>query len=267
MQLHGKCYGSNTASPLVILHGLFGSLDNWAGQSSTLAELYQVWALDLRNHGRSGWDSDTSYAAMSEDLLQFIDAQGFDRILLLGHSMGGKVAMQFALDHPQRVEKLIVVDIAPVLYPPHHNEVFAGLNSVDLTILGSRRDADLQLQASVADAAIRQFLLKNLYRSDDQFAWRMNIRALESGYAQIAAAPRATAANAQYPGPTLFIKGALSNYIQPQHRDAIATLFPNAQARIMSDVGHWPHAEKPRAFNGLITRFLETKRIMDTTDQ
>jgi len=257
MQLHAKCYGSHNAPPLVILHGLFGSLDNWAGQSSTLAEHYQVWALDLRNHGRSDWDEDTSYSAMSEDLLEFIDAQGFDRILLLGHSMGGKVAMQFALDHPQRVEKLIVVDIAPVLYPPHHDEVFAGLKSVDLNSLGSRRDADLQLQTSITDASIRQFLLKNLYRNGEQFAWRMNLAALESGYAQIADAPSAHSENTQYSGPTLFIKGELSHYIQPQHRDAIATLFPKAEARVMNAVGHWPHAEKPSAFNGLITRFLE----------
>lgn len=257
MQLHAKCYGSNDSSPLVILHGLFGSLDNWAGQSSTLAEHYQVWALDLRNHGRSGWDNDTSYTAMSEDLLQFIDAQGFDRILLLGHSMGGKAAMQFALDHPQRVEKLIVVDIAPVFYPPHHSEVFAGLNSLDLSTLSSRRDADKQLEASIKETSIRQFLLKNLYRNDDLFAWRMNLAALESGYAQIAAAPMAHGKNTHYDGPTLFIKGELSTYIQPQHRDAIATLFPNAEARIMNGVGHWPHAEKPSAFNGLISHFLE----------
>lgn len=256
MQLHAKCYGNNNP-PLVILHGLFGSHDNWAGQSSALAEHYQVWALDLRNHGRSDWDNDTSYAAMSDDLLQFIDTQGLDRILLLGHSMGGKVAMQFALNYPQRVEKLIVVDIAPVLYPAHHNEVFAGLNALDLSALGSRRDADVQLGESIADPSIRQFLLKNLYRKGDTFAWRMNLAALESGYDQIAAAPKPCNENTGYYGPTLFIKGELSNYIQAEYRDATAALFPNAEARIMNSVGHWPHAEKPSAFNALITRFLE----------
>ncbi|MFT5721208.1 MAG: esterase [Motiliproteus sp.] len=259
MQLHAKCYGSDNNPPLVILHGLFGNQDNWAGQANALAEHYQVWALDLRNHGRSDWDSDTSYAAMSDDLLQFIDAQEFDRILLLGHSMGGKVAMQFALDNPQRVEKLIVVDIAPVWYPAHHNEVFAGLNALDLSTLNSRRDADRLLEASIADPSIRQFLLKNLYRDGDQFGWRMNLAALESGYEQIAAAPKARGEHRCYQGPTLFIKGELSNYIQTQYREAIATLFPSAEARIMSAVGHWPHAEKPKAFSALIMRFLEKK--------
>ncbi|MEH6823106.1 MAG: alpha/beta fold hydrolase [Motiliproteus sp.] len=257
MHLHAKKYGSDNNPPLIILHGLFGSLDNWAGQSNVLAEDYQVWALDLRNHGRSGWDDDTSYAAMSDDLLQFIDAQGFDRILLLGHSMGGKVAMQFALDHPHRLQKLIVVDIAPVLYPPHHNDVFAGLNAVDLSTLGSRRDADVQLESAITEPSIRQFLLKNLYRDSDQFAWRMNLAALESGYDQTAAAPEPRGDNARYSGPTLFIKGERSHYIEPQYRDAIAALFPCAEARIMTAVGHWPHAEKPKAFNALITRFLK----------
>lgn len=258
MRLHAKCYGSDNNPPLVILHGLFGSHDNWAGQSSALAEHYQVWALDLRNHGRSDWDLDTSYAAMSDDLLQFIDAQGFDRILLLGHSMGGKVAMQFALDCPQRVEKLIVVDIAPVFYPPHHNEVFAALKALDLSVLSSRRDAAVQLEDAITDSSVRQFLLKNLYRDGDRFGWRMNLAALESGYEQIAAAPVPRGEGGCYPGPTLFIKGELSNYIQAQYREAIAALFPRAEARIMSAAGHWPHAEKPKAFNALLLRFLET---------
>ncbi|MEH6471463.1 MAG: alpha/beta fold hydrolase [Halopseudomonas sp.] len=257
MQLHAKCYGSDSNPPLVILHGLFGSLDNWAGQSSVLAEHYQVWTLDLRNHGRSGWDSDTSYSAMSNDLLQFIDNKGFETIKLLGHSMGGKVAMQFALDHPQRIDKLIVVDIAPVKYPAHHTDVFTGLNSVDLSRLDSRRDADTHLQQHIGEMSIRQFLLKNLYRDADVFAWRMNLAALESGYDQIAAAPEPQTGNSHYPGPTLFIKGEQSDYIQAQYREAIAALFPSAEARVMNGVGHWPHAEKPKAFNALVTRFLE----------
>ncbi|MFT6916700.1 MAG: esterase [Motiliproteus sp.] len=257
MQLHAKCYGSDNNPPLVILHGLFGSQDNWAGQANALAEHYQVWALDLRNHGRSDWDRDTGYAAMSDDLLQFIDTKRFDQILLLGHSMGGKVAMQFALDNPHRVEKLIVVDIAPVRYPAHHDEVFAGLNTLDLSTLSSRRDADRLLETSITDPSIRQFLLKNLYRDGDHFGWRMNLAALESGYEQIAAAPQVRGEGSSYSGPALFIKGELSDYIQAQYREAIAALFPRAEARIMSAVGHWPHAEKPKAFNALIMRFLE----------
>lgn len=260
MQLNAKSYGDNTKPPLVILHGLFGSLNNWAGQSSVLAEHYQVWALDLRNHGRSDWDDENSYSAMSDDLLRFINQQGFEQIRLLGHSMGGKVAMQFALNHPQRLARLIVVDIAPVLYPANHDDVFAGLNSVDLRQISSRGDADKQLQPLIPDASVRQFLLTNLYRDGQQFNWRMNLQTLQRQYDQIAAAPAVEASSTNpascFDGPTLFIKGELSNYIQPDHRGEIETLFPNAQARIMAGVGHWPHAEKPKAFNALVSRFL-----------
>ncbi len=259
MQLNAKCYGSSDNPPLVILHGLFGSLNNWAGQSSVLAEHFQVWTLDLRNHGRSDWDDTMSYTAMSDDLLQFLDqqqfeAQGFQQIRLLGHSMGGKVAMQFALDHPDRLSHLVVVDIAPVRYPPNHDEVFSGLNSIDLTTLSSRGEADKQLQQQIPDPSVRQFLLTNLYRDGQHFAWRMNLSALQQQYDQIAAAPQSS--NAPYRGPTLFIKGERSDYIQPHYRDSIETLFPTAQARVMAGVGHWPHAEKPKAFNALVSRFL-----------
>lgn len=254
MQLHAKCYGTSDKPPLVILHGLFGSLNNWAGSSSALAEHYQVWALDLRNHGRSDWDDTMSYATMSDDLLRFIDRQGFDQVRLLGHSMGGKVAMQFALDHPDRLSHLVVVDIAPVLYPANHDDVFAGLKSLDLSTVKSRREADTLLQDKIPEASVRQFLLTNLYSDAQQFAWRMNLKVLESQYDQIAAAP--VASRGAYTGTTLFIKGERSDYIQPRYREAIATLFPNAQARLMAGVGHWPHAEKPKAFNALVSRFL-----------
>ena len=256
MKLHAKTFGHAEQPPLVILHGLFGSMDNWAGQSKALAEHFQVWTLDLRNHGRSGWDKRVDYPSMSADLLQFLDQHGLDQVLLMGHSMGGKVAMQFALDHPERLSKLIVVDIAPVQYPAHHTQVFAGLNSIDLTQLQSRRDADTLLQAHIDDISVRNFLLKNLYREGDGFAWRMNLVALEQGYDGIAAAITPPQQSPGFSGPTLFIKGEQSDYIQPQYRDAIAALFPQAEARIMSGVGHWPHAEKPKAFNALIKRFL-----------
>ena len=257
MQLHAKSYGSPDNPPLVILHGLFGSLDNWAGQSSALAEHFQVWTLDLRNHGRSGWDSRMDYPAMADDLLEFLDHRGFEQVRLLGHSMGGKAAMQFTLDHPERLSQLVVVDIAPVAYPPHHSEVFAGLRSIDLGQLPSRRDADQQLRGYIDDISVRNFLLKNLYRDGEHFAWRMNIDALEQGYDGIAAALTPRNEHQSFDGQTLFIKGEQSHYIQPEHRPTITRLFPNAEARIMSSVGHWPHAEKPKAFNALLLRFLQ----------
>ncbi|WP_421864339.1 alpha/beta fold hydrolase [Motiliproteus sp.] len=256
MQLHAKSYGQDSSPPLVILHGLFGSLDNWAGQSNVLAEHFKVWTLDLRNHGRSDWSEQMSYPAMADDLLAFLDQQGLDSIDLLGHSMGGKVAMQFALDYPQRVKRLIVVDISPVRYPPHHTDVFAGLRGVELGSISSRREADQQLQQQIEDTSIRNFLLKNLYRDGERFNWRANLEVLEREYDYIASPPAPRFEHQHFEAPTLFIKGAESHYIQAEHRPAIGALFPNAEARIMNGVGHWPHAEKPKAFNALLLRFL-----------
>lgn len=256
MELNAKSYGSPDNPPLVVLHGLFGDLGNWAGQCQALAEDYWVWALDLRNHGRSGWSDQHHYPAMADDLLEFLDQQQIERCLLLGHSMGGKVAMQFALDYPQRLDKLIVVDIAPVEYPPGHNEVFNGLNAVSLDTLSSRNEADQQLQPHIDEAGVRLFLLKNLYRDGQRFAWRMNLRTLEQQYSEIAKAPQPRFEHQVFDKPTLFIKGELSDYIQEGHRPAIGQLFANAQARILSGAGHWPHAEKPQPFNALVKRFL-----------
>lgn len=260
MQLYAKSYGQDSSPPLVILHGLFGSLDNWAGQSSVLAEHFKVWTLDLRNHGRSDWSEQMSYPAMADDLLAFLDQQGLDSIDLLGHSMGGKVAMQFALDYPQRVKRLIVVDISPVRYPPHHTDVFAGLRGVELDTITSRREADQQLQQQIEDASIRNFLLKNLYRDGERFNWRANLEVLEREYDYIASPPAPRYEQQCFEAPTLFIKGAESHYIQAEHRPAISALFPNAEARIMNGVGHWPHAEKPKAFNALLLRFLNPEK-------
>nr|WP_210396967.1 alpha/beta fold hydrolase [Motiliproteus sediminis] len=252
MTLHYKELGQG--DPLLILHGLFGTLENWGGQIKALSGQFRVFAIDLRNHGRSPWSEQMDYPSLSADLIAFMDQHGIERAAVLGHSMGGKAAMQLALDHPERVSRLLVVDIAPVRYPPGHNEVFDGLFGVDLAHLASRGDADQQLAAHIDDAGVRQFLLKNLYRDGDHFAWRMNLKALHREYEQIAAAPES---KGHYPGPTQFIKGGRSSYIQEAHRGAIGKLFPNASARVMEGVGHWPHAEKPELFTRLALRFLQ----------
>ncbi|WP_207063702.1 alpha/beta fold hydrolase [Motiliproteus sp. SC1-56] len=256
MKLHYKVSGEG--EPLVILHGLFGTLENWGGQVRTLSEHFRVFALDLRNHGRSPWSERMDYPAMADDVLEFLDDQGLEQVAVLGHSMGGKVAMQLALAHPGRVARLIVADIAPVVYPPRHMEVFDGLFSVPLATLQSRGEAEERLKAHVTDPGVRQFLLKNLYREEGKFAWRVNLKVLQREYEHIAAAPEAPRAQGCYKGPTLFIKGGASEYIQETHRPAIEALFPAARARIMAGVGHWPHAEKPALFTQLVLKFLQS---------
>ena len=251
MELNVQVSGSG--EPLIIMHGLFGTLENWGGQIKALSEHFTVYAVDLRNHGRSPHSDQISYPLMAKDITELMDQQGLSSAHILGHSMGGKVAMQLAMNSPGRINKLIIVDIAPVQYPDHHSDVFAGLNSVDLTRLKSRNEADQQLAQHIPEMGVRQFLLKNLYRNDlKQFSWRMNLPALEACYNEISKPPVGPA----YDKAMLFIKGDKSDYITADYRDEILRIFPKAGYRIIKDAGHWPHAEKAAAFTKLVINYL-----------
>ena len=247
--------------PLIVLHGLFGSLDNLGGIARRLEDGWQIHALDLRNHGNSPHTEDMSYPAMADDVVAYMDAQGLEKASILGHSMGGKVAMQVALAHPERVRSVIAADIAPVGYAPRHDEILDGLNNLDLSIVASRRDADRQLAEYVETPGVRQFLLKNLERIPDdeqsdgqqRFRWRLNLPVIDACYANIAAAPEG---DGPFEGPVLFIKGGDSPYIQKKHEQTIRSLFPAAELRVITGTGHWLHAEKPDTFAALCRRFL-----------
>lgn len=255
MLLHSHSSGqqdSNTV-PVVLIHGLFGSYENLGVIERSLSEQYRVLNIDVRNHGRSGHSADMNYQLMAEDLAQTLDQLNIPVAVLLGHSMGGKLAMAFALQHPQRVSKLILADIAPVAYPPRHNSIFAGLTAVDLAGISSRADADKQLAQHINEPGVRQFLLKSLVKEDDSFHWRFNLAALQANYAALVDAPLT---EGSYDGPTLFIKGGDSDYILPEHKARIMQLFPQAQAKIIQGTGHWLHAEKPAAFTKLVQDFL-----------
>ncbi|MBN3564515.1 alpha/beta fold hydrolase [Aliamphritea spongicola] len=251
MQLHVNIQGQG--EPLIILHGLFGTLENWGSQIKVLAEQYQVYAVDLRNHGRSPHSDEMTYAAMADDIAELMDNHGLQSAHILGHSMGGKAAMQLALTQPERIRQLIIVDIAPVQYSHDHDTVIQGLKSVRLDTVTSRREAEQQLAEQVTDTGLRQFLLKNLYRSENGFAWRMNLAVIESQYANISAPPEGNT----YQGNTLFIKGGQSEYITLEHKDALLQYFPAASYKIIQNAGHWPHAEKPAAFSKLVLNFLQ----------
>ena len=245
--------------PLVILHGLFGTLDNWqtlARRWATEAGL-RVISADLRNHGRSFHSPEHTYAAMAQDVLALFDhLQLGPDTTLLGHSMGGKVAMHLALNHPERLARLVVVDIAPRFSDMgHQDDILAGLHAVDLAAITNRQQADTALAQYVGNLGTRQFLLKNLYRKEDNsFAWRINLEVLA---AQLPAVGEATIGE-PFGKPTLFIRGGKSNYITPDDKlHGIPALFPNSEVATVVDAGHWVHAEKPEEVFGLVQAFTQ----------
>ena len=254
MKLYARQQGQG--DPLISIHGLFGSQENLGMINRSLSERFCVHGLDVRNHGRSPHDDEMNYEVMANDVLEYMDDQGLDKVHLLGHSMGGKVVMTLALKAPDRVASLVVIDIAPVTYQQRrHDAILQGLSSIDLTTLASRSEADKQMQVFEPEKDIRQFLLKNLYRHEGGFAWRVNLDSIVRQYEHIMAGQQS---DQPFTGSTLFLKGAESDYIQPEYREQVMTLFPNASVRIISGAGHWVHAQKPELVARTILRFHES---------
>lgn len=255
IELNARVTGQG--EPVILLHGLFGSLENLGGIARQLAAHYEVHSLDLRNHGRSPHTEQLNYDVMAEDVLRYMDLHDIQRPRVLGHSMGGKVGMTLALKAPQRIRQLVVADIAPVHYGAHHDGVFSGLAAIDLKTLTSRQQADECLQRHVPEMPVRQFLLKNLVKSGEGgFQWRLNLPTIIRHYDQILQGQHA---EHPYTGPVLFIKGGLSDYIKPGYQEHTATLFPNAQLKIIPGTGHWLHADKPELFARLVLRFFNSE--------
>lgn len=254
MLLNYQEFNAGHGLPLVVIHGLFGAQDNWRSHILRWSEDRHVISMDLRNHGRSDHDQAMTYALMAEDVLATLASLGINQAHVLGHSMGGKVAAQIAFSKPQVLHSLIMADIAPVPYAPRHQSVLAGLRAIDLTALASRKQGLEILNQHEADIKVCQFLIKSLYRNDaGEFAWRFNIDAIEDQYDYISAAPE----GAPYTGPTLVLKGDKSEYITAEHRPVFAKMLPQTQLKVMTDCGHWLHAEKPDLFVRLVNRFLQ----------
>ncbi len=249
MILHGTTVGEGT--PVVLLHGLFGSASNFATIARRLAPDCRVLTFDLRNHGVSPHAPGMAYADLAADVLESLDAQGIERTALIGHSMGGKIAMQAALLRPDRVERLLVADIAPVPYPPHFRAIAAAMQAIPLRPGLTRAEADAHL-AAVAPAEVRGFLLQNL-RFGATPAWRIGLSKIADGLPDIEgwAAPPG-----QYAGPVLVLRGERSSYVLPEHRTAFRALFPNARFATLRDAGHWLHADAPEAFLAVVRSFL-----------
>jgi esterase len=252
MKLFRQSFGQG--QPLIILHGLFGSGDNWLTHAKTLSEKVQVIVVDQRNHGRSPHDPLMSYEAMSADLLDLIAEEGLREVVLVGHSMGGKTAMHFVREHSYLVDKLVVVDMGIRRYPRHHDRIFQGLFAADAPNASSRKEVEERLSPFVDDPATLQFLMKNLYwKEPGKLDWRFNLPALHGSIDCILS--EVTSENTVRV-PALFMRGGRSGYIAEEDIPAIRSLFPQAEFATIKDVGHWPHAEAPAEFLDVLTRFI-----------
>lgn len=253
--LHSKVIG--TGQPLIILHGFLGMGDNW----KTLGNQYakdglQVHLVDQRNHGRSFHSEDFNYDVLSNDLKAYFDSHQIEKASIIGHSMGGKTAMQFACDYPNLTKKLLVADISPKYYPPHHNQILQGLNSLDFNEISSRGEADEKLAKYIVDYGTRQFLLKNLYWVEKGLlGFRFNLKVLSGKMEEIGENIGSTS---QYDGPTLFLRGDKSEYVVEVDIPEIKRHFPLAELDNIENSGHWLHAENPKQFFEKSLDFLKS---------
>ncbi|MGK0440945.1 MAG: esterase [Pseudohongiellaceae bacterium] len=251
--LYAEAFGQG--QDVLLLHGLFGMGSNLKGVARALEADFRVHCLDLRNHGLSPHTADMSYPLMAGDVYRYMQRQGIESCHVLGHSMGGKVAMQLALQYPECVDRLVVADISPVAYQANHDNVFAGLLAVDFEQVVNRKDVEKVLKHHVEEPAVIQFLLRNLYRDySGRYSWRMNVAALDQCYNNIKACLNS---DHVFEGAVLFLKGEHSDYILPAHKEAILQLFPKADLKVVQNTGHWLHAEKPTVFNQQVVRFFK----------
>lgn len=246
---------SGQGRPFIILHGLMGSSDNWLPQAKMLSDQYHVYIVDQRNHGQSPHDDALDYKVLASDLKDFIQQHKLVKPIILGHSMGGKTAMNFAMANPEMVDALIVADIAPKYYKVHHQIIINGLKAIPIDTIKTRAEADQVLAEYVPEEDVRQFLLKNLSRkTEGGFFWKINLPVIERNLEAIG---HDLQFEGMFKGPTLFIRGAKSNYIKDEDRDRIKQLFPKSTVVTM-DTGHWVQAEKPKEFVEVVENFLKT---------
>lgn len=254
MLLHSNILGQG--KPFIFLHGFLGMGDNWKSLGAKFSELgYETHLVDQRNHGRSFHSDDFNYDLMVQDLKSYIGEHQLKDIILLGHSMGGKTAMLFAVEYPELVEKLIIADISPRFYPIHHDAILNGLSSLDFDILESRGEADETMKRYVPDFGTRQFLLKNLYwETKEKLALRMNLESLKENMGEVG---EALPTHSKFEKDTLFLRGDKSEYISLQDESIIKTHFPKAKIETISNAGHWLHAENPTEFFEAVNEFLK----------
>lgn len=255
MILNSKIYGEEKGgSPLLVFHGLFGMLDNWATFGREFGEEVPCHLVDLRNHGKSFHSEEMNHQAMAEDILNYLNHHQIQKAYLLGHSLGGKAVMQFALSYPERVEKIIVVDIAPKAYPPHHQKIMETLKSVNFNELKTRKEVEGKMSEGIQEKSVIQFLVKNLYwEKEDRLNWRFNLKVLSEKYSDFVGN---AVGFGTFEGDTLFVAGERSHYILPQDELLIRQQFPKYKLVIIENAGHWVQVENPKAFNQAVKQFL-----------
>ncbi len=251
--LHSRIQGSG--HPFFILHGFFGMGDNWKSLANAFSSQYEVHLIDQRNHGRSFHSEDFSYEHMVEDLVHYMDHYDIPTAIMLGHSMGGKTVMLMSVEYPERVDRMIVADIAPRFYPPHHQFILEALNEVDFSSVSSRTEIDDIFKKHIPEYSIRQFLLKNVYRKErDQLAYRFNLESLEENIHEVGVElPPQSVSDV----PALFMRGVNSGYVTEQDKTLIRNHFPESTVVDIEGAGHWLHAENPEDFYKNVVQFLE----------
>lgn len=253
LTLHYRKYGSGP--PLIILHGLFGSSDNWHSIAQALGNQFEIFTLDARNHGSSPHCDVMTYKLMARDVVEFMDRHQLESVVVLGHSMGGKTAMVVADLFPNLVEKLIVVDIAPKIYAPRHLDILEAMENLDLSAYTTRRELDGGLAGKIPHRAVRQFLLKNVKRdATDKFFWQLNLAGIRENYENLneAAEPKSPVDT-----QTLFIRGGKSDYILPEDEERIRAHFTSVNIETIPRATHWVHADAPEEFVDLVKEFLD----------
>ncbi len=251
MTLYSRVAGQG--EPVVIVHGLFGSMENLGTQARALAEQFRVYSIDLPNHGRSPHHPDMNLQSMAEDIIQWMDEHNLPSAHFVGHSLGGKAVMELAMRYPERCRRIAVIDIAPVRYEPRHYDVFSAFNAVDPSLITNRSEADTLMKPYVQEVAVRSFLLKNLIKVDSGYQWRLNLPALIDNYDALI---DQNYQGAVFNQPILFIKGGDSSYITESYREAITMRFSQVSLKVVPNTGHWLHAEKPEHISRLLHRFL-----------
>lgn len=261
MKLFYRNFGQG--KPIIIIHGLYGSSDNWVGIGRKLAQNFEIFLVDQRNHGNSPHSNEHNYDLLQNDILEFMNDHNIEKATIIGHSMGGKTAIFFAKNNPERTSNLIIVDIAPINYSiknnPHfinHKAIIETMLSVDFDKIKSRKEADNALKSNIPSIALRQFLLKNIKKNNDNsFSWRINIRSIYNNLEQILKAD--INKDLKITGfPILFIRGENSEYLTKKHYQDIYTMFPSAKIVTIKDSGHWLHAENPNDFIEEVQKFL-----------
>lgn len=254
--LHSKIVGSGEKH-LLVLHGLFGQLDNWNTLGKYFGEEFTTHLIDLRNHGRSFHNEDSSLKAMTQDIVNYMDANHIEKAHLLGHSLGGRIVIDFAMQYQDRLDHLIVADMAPKAYQPHHNTIFKALKSVNFEEISSRKDVENIFEQYIPEIGVRQFLMKNVYHAENgQYAFRFNLSSLDKYYQELIGSELSEGV---FNGPTLFLGGANSNYILAEDEIMIKERFPNAEIKKIANAGHWLHAENPKDFVTEVMNFLLDK--------